>query len=61
MSTDPIVLAKICFPEFNHNMVIDEHPALIISSYAMSYDIIFDTAFLDIFGFHAYYNANQVC
>ncbi len=59
-STNLVALSNIHFPEFNQNMVIDNHPALVISSETMHYDIIFGANFLDKCGFHLDYNANQV-
>ncbi len=31
-STNLVNLHKICFPEFNHNMVVNEHPTLFVDS-----------------------------
>ncbi len=42
-----LCLTKNWFPEFNCNMVVHEHPALIIDSMSLRYDIIFGVKFLD--------------
>ena len=59
-STNLVNLSKIRFPEFNRNMVVDNHPALIVSSDTMQYDIIFGADFLDKCGFQLDYDTNQV-
>ncbi len=59
----PTLLPYIKFDslEFNRNMVVDEHPALIVASTNLCYDIIFGADFLDKCGITLDYNANQVC
>ncbi len=42
-----VALNKIRFPEFNHIMVVDKHPLLIVDSMSLWYDIIFGADFLD--------------
>ncbi len=42
-----MALNKIRFPEFNCNMVVDNHPALIVDSTSLCYVIIFGAVFLD--------------
>ncbi len=46
-STALVVLNKIRFPEFNRNMIVDQHPAQIVDSRSLHYDIIFGADFLD--------------
>ncbi len=46
-SMAPVVLNEIKFPEFNHKMIVDQHPPLIIDSMSLCYDIIFGADFLD--------------
>ncbi len=36
-----MALEKIRFPEFNCNMIVDKHPALIVDSTSLCYNIIF--------------------
>ncbi len=50
-ASDMVALSHICFPKFNYNMVIDDHPALIVDSDTMHNDIIFDVNFLNECGF----------
>ncbi len=47
ISTALVAVTKIRFPKCNHNMVVDEHPSLIIDSMSLHYDIIFGANFLD--------------
>ncbi len=42
-----VALNRIRFPEFNHNIIVDTHPALIVDSTSLCYDIIFGADFLD--------------
>ncbi len=42
-----VALQKIRLPEFNQNIVIDKHPALIIDSMNLHYNIIFGADSLD--------------
>lgn len=58
--TDLVAISKIGFMKFNCKMVIEDLPALIVFSKAIRYDIIFGADFLDKWGFHLNYNANQV-
>ncbi len=46
-STALVALEKIQFPEFNQNIVIDNHLALIVDSMNLQYDIIFGANFLN--------------
>ncbi len=41
-----VALNKIRFPEFNCNVVVDKHPALIVDSTSLWYDIIFAVDFI---------------
>ncbi len=43
----PCSFTKNCFPEFNCNMVVKEHPALVVDSKNLQYNIIFGEDFLD--------------
>ncbi len=40
-----MALNKIRFPEFNCNMIVDNHPALVIDSTSLYYNIIFGADF----------------
>ncbi len=46
-STALMVLENIRFPEFNQNMIVIKHPALIVDSTNLRYDIIFGSNFFD--------------
>ncbi len=52
MPTNLVALQKICFPELNHYMVVDEHLLLIVDSTILWCDIIFWADFLDRCIFH---------
>ena len=60
MPTALVALEKIRFPEFNRNIVIDKHPALIVDSMNLRYDIILGADFLDKCGITLDYENNQV-
>ncbi len=51
-STNLVMLTKICFTEFNQNIVINEHFALIVDSNSIKYNIIFVADFLNKCSFH---------
>ncbi len=51
---------KIRFPKFNCNMIVDQHPALIIDSMSLCYNIIFGANFLDKCGMTLDYDNNLV-
>ncbi len=53
-------LTKNLLPRINCNMLVDEHPALIVDSMSLQYDIIFRTDFLDKCRFHVDYYNNLV-
>ncbi len=55
-----MALEKIRFPEFNHNIVIDKHPALIVDSTSLCYDIIFGAYFFDKCDITLNYENHQV-
>ncbi len=55
-----MALGKICFPEFNRNIGIDKHPALIVDSTNLRYDIIFGSDFLYKCGITLDYENRQV-
>ncbi len=55
-----VALEKIRFPEFNRNIVIDKHPALIVDSMNLRYDIILGADFLDKCGITLNYKNNQI-
>ncbi len=55
-----VALAKISFPKFNHNVVVDEHPTLIVDFMSLHYDIIFGANFLDKYSIILDYNSNLV-
>ncbi len=42
-----VALNRIRFPEFNCNIIVDTHPAFIVDSTSLCYDIIFGADFLD--------------
>ncbi len=46
-STALMALEKIRFPEFNHNIIVNKHPTLIVDSMSLCYDIFFGADFLD--------------
>ncbi len=54
-SDNLVALTKICFPEFNHDIAIDEHTVFILDSNILWYKIIFGADFLDKRGFHLDY------
>ncbi len=58
--TSIVALEKIRFPEFNCNIVIDKHPALIVDSMNLRYSIILGANFLDKCGITLYYENHQV-
>lgn len=58
---DLVAFSKIRFLEFKCNMVIDDHPALIVSSDVIRYDINISTNFLDKCSFHRNFYSNCVC
>ncbi len=60
MSSRLVALHKIRFPEFNCNMIIDEHPALIIDSMSLHYNIIFGADYLDTCEINLDYDNNLV-
>ncbi len=60
LSSDLVALHKIQFTEFNHNMIIDKHPVLIVDTMSLCSDIIFGTDFLDKWGITLDYVNNQV-
>ncbi len=53
-------LSKNHFTEFNYNLVIDEHPVLIVDSNSLQYNVTFGVDFLDKWVFHLDYNHNLV-
>lgn len=53
-----VVLSHTCFPECNCNMLIDAHPALMVSSDALCYNTIFEATFLYNWGFYLDYSHN---
>ncbi len=60
VSSNLVALNKIWFPEFNRNIVVDDHPALIIDSTNLWYDIIFGCDSLDKCRITLDYDCNQV-
>ena len=46
-----VLLGNIRFQEFNRNITIDKHPALIVDGDGLRYDVIFGADFLDKLGF----------
>ncbi len=59
-STALVTLEKIRFPEFNQNMIVDKHPALIDDSTSLCYDIVFGANFLNKCGITLDYENNLV-
>lgn len=59
-STDLVALSRNFFPDFNQKIVISSHPALIVLSNIMCYDIIFGSKFVDKYPFHLDWDANKV-
>ncbi len=55
-----MAIEKIRFPEFNWNIVIDKHPALVVDSMNLCYDIIFGANFIDKCGITLDYENHQV-
>ncbi len=59
-STNLVNQHKICSHEFNCNIVVDDHPALVIDSKNLQYNIIFGANFLDKLRFQLDYDNNLV-
>ncbi len=55
-----MTLEKIRFPEFNQNMIVDKHTALIVDSTSLCYNIIFGADFLDNCSITLDYENHQV-
>ncbi len=55
-SANLVALIKICFLEFNHKMVINEHPVHLVDSNILQHEVIFGDDFVDKCGFQLDYN-----
>ncbi len=60
MSMALVALEKTKFPEFNQNMIVDEHPALIVDSTSHCNNIIFGANFLNKCGITLDYENNLI-